>query len=237
MAVRSLASEAASAPQHVPPTTSTPQTPIASSQASDLPPVLPKTHGIHVATLTLRAHHPSVITQFSSFALHAAHSLGMPVSRPAALPVTRSLYTVLKSPFVHKKAQENFEKKYHARVIKVWDTERDVVDKWLRYLKKYSIGGVGIKAVVFDWVAVDGAQDKSHEQSSTAASSSSTSESDATVTDKVLKAVEGLTRDLKEEVQHAADKAQQVVHQMTTSATESAASTSSKSSTEQQKGQ
>lgn len=150
----------------------------------------------------------------------------MPVSRPAALPVTRSLYTVLKSPFVHKKAQENFEKKYHARVIKVWDTERDVVDKWLRYLKKYSIGGVGIKAVVYDWVAVDGAQDKSQDQSTTSATSATGA--DASVTDKVLKAVEGLTRDLKEEVQHAADKAQQVVQQMTTTTTDPASSKPSK---------
>ncbi|KAJ9112287.1 hypothetical protein QFC19_000706 [Naganishia cerealis] len=139
----------------------------------------------------------------------------MPVSRPAALPVTRSLYTVLKSPFVHKKAQENFEKKYHARVIKVWDTERDVVDKWLRYLKKYSIGGVGIKAVVFDWVAVDGVQEQS------IAGSAKPVDTEASVTDKVLKAVEGLTRDLKEEVNHAAEKAQQVVQQMTTTTTDS----------------
>ncbi|KAJ9120572.1 hypothetical protein QFC22_002501 [Naganishia vaughanmartiniae] len=230
---------AASTSQYVPAAKSSSQPPVVTSQANDLPPVLPRTHGIHVATLTLRAHHPSVLTQFSSFALHAAHSLGMPVSRPAALPVTRSLYTVLKSPFVHKKAQENFEKKYHARVIKVWDTERDVVDKWLRYLKKYSIGGVGMKAVVFDWVAVDGVQDKSLEQSSTTDDASpSTTGSDASVTDKVLAAVEGLTRDLKEEVQHATEKAQEVVQQMTTTPSESASSFNTPSEkTDHEKGQ
>ncbi|KAJ9116024.1 hypothetical protein QFC24_006865 [Naganishia onofrii] len=166
----------------------------------------------------------------------------MPVSRPATLPVTRSLYTVLKSPFVHKKAQENFEKKYHARVIKVWDTERDVVDKWLRYLKKYSIGGVGMKAVVFDWVAVDGTQDKSSSSSqdqSTSAPLPLAADADAAVTDKVLKAVEGLTRDLKDEVQHAADKAMQVVKQMTTTTTTAHSASKASSSlekTEQQKG-
>jgi hypothetical protein len=33
----------------------------------------------------------------------------------------------------------------HGRVIKLWDADREVIDKWLRYLKKYSIGGVGMK--------------------------------------------------------------------------------------------
>lgn len=166
--------------------------------SSDLPPTHPRTHGIHVATLTLRAHHPSPLTQFSAFALHAAHSLGIPASQPAALPVTRTLYTVLKSPFVHKKAQENFEKKYHGRVIKLWDADREVVDKWLRYLKKYSIGGVGMKAVVHDWTSLDGAS------ASTSAASDATSTE--TVSDKVMKAVGELTADLQEEVASASQK-------------------------------
>jgi small subunit ribosomal protein S10 len=53
---------------------------------------------------------------------------------------------------VHKKAQENFEQRTHKRVIKVWDSERETVDLWLRYLKKNSIGGVGMKAIVHEWV-------------------------------------------------------------------------------------
>lgn len=104
---------------------------------------------------------------------------------------------------MHKKAQENFEKKSHGRVIKVWDAERDVVDKWLRYLKKYSVGGVGIKAVVYDWVPLEG--------EATTATTTTAAES---VKDKVMHAVEGITRDLKEEVQHAAGKAKEVVEQV-----------------------
>lgn len=52
---------------------------------------------------------------------------------------------------MHKKAQENFEKKTHKRLIKVWDADPEVIDKWLRYLKKYSLGGVGMKVQVFEW--------------------------------------------------------------------------------------
>lgn len=68
------------------------------------------------------------------------------------LPVRQELYTVPKSPFVHKKRQENFERRHHARVIKVFDTDRGVLDLWLRYLKKNGLGGVGMRAKVFEWV-------------------------------------------------------------------------------------
>jgi small subunit ribosomal protein S10 len=36
-------------------------------------------------------------------------------------------------------------------VIKVWDTDRSVVDLWLRYLKRNGIGGVGMKAYVHEF--------------------------------------------------------------------------------------
>jgi hypothetical protein len=49
----------------------------------------------------------------------------------------------------------------------------------LRYLKKYSIGGVGMKAVVHDWTSLDGTS------ASTSATPNTTSTE--TVSDKVLK--------------------------------------------------
>lgn len=37
-------------------------------------------------------------------------------------------------------------------MIKVFDTEKEVLDLWLRYLKRNSIGGVGMKAQVWERV-------------------------------------------------------------------------------------
>ena len=113
---------------------------------------LPRPHKCHVATLALHAHHPYNLDLYTSFALAAAHNMRMPTSGAAALPTTKSLWTVIKSPFVHKKAQENFERRTHRRIIKVYDTDRDTVDLWLRYLRKNGIGGVGMKAMVHEWV-------------------------------------------------------------------------------------
>lgn len=134
-------------------TASTSATPAASAGPAVLSfpntPPLPHTSN-HTATLTLHAHHPYPLDLYTNFAYHTAHSLKIPTTRPAFLPTTKALYTVLKSPFVHKKAQENFEKRTHRRVLKVYDTEKEVLDLWLRYLKRNAIGGVGMKAQVWE---------------------------------------------------------------------------------------
>ncbi|KAL0245541.1 37S ribosomal protein S10, mitochondrial [Cryptococcus tetragattii IND107] len=119
-----------------------------------MPPLtpLPPPHGIHVATLHLQAHHPYNLDLVAQFAVHAAHSLSIPTSFPAFLPREKSLYTVLKSPFVKKKAQENFERRTHKRAIKVYDADREAVDLWLRYLRQNGLPGVGMKAYIHEWV-------------------------------------------------------------------------------------
>jgi small subunit ribosomal protein S10 len=61
---------------------------------------------------------------------------------------------VPKSPFVHKKSQENFQRKEHKRAIKVYDASRASVDLWLRYLKQHAVGGVGVRAEVYEWIEV-----------------------------------------------------------------------------------
>jgi small subunit ribosomal protein S10 len=106
-----------------------------------------KTHGVPVALLHLRAHHPAHLDQAAHVATHAAAALGMPCSRPASLPTKRTLWTVPRSPFVHKKSQENFERRVHKRVLKVWDTHPDVVSTWVKFLHEHSVPGVGMRVV------------------------------------------------------------------------------------------
>ena len=105
-----------------------------------------------MATVRLASYHPAPLGLFTSFALHSAASLGIPTSGAASLPTVTSLYTVPKSPFVHKKSQENFQRKEHKRAIKVYDVGRDSVDLWLRYLRQHAVGGVGLRAEVYEWV-------------------------------------------------------------------------------------
>lgn len=103
-----------------------------------------------MATLHLRAHTSSLadLTFFTSFALRAARALALPTSGAIALPTRTSLFTVPRSPFAHKKSQENFWRKEHKRAIKVYDGNEEIVQAWLAYLRKEAMGGVGMKAQV-----------------------------------------------------------------------------------------
>ncbi|GAA5926877.1 hypothetical protein JCM3775_007066 [Rhodotorula graminis] len=122
---------------------------------------LPQTHGVHVATLHLRSYTDSVpdLQFFTQFALRAARALGLPTSGAVALPTRTSLYTVPRSPFAHKKSQQNFWRKEHKRCIKVWDGNDAVVQAWLAYLRKEALGGVGMKAQVFTYREVGWGKD------------------------------------------------------------------------------
>ncbi|GMK57075.1 hypothetical protein CspeluHIS016_0309150 [Cutaneotrichosporon spelunceum] len=109
------------------------------------------THGVHVATLHLRAHYPFALDVQARIAMQAASALRIPTSGAAALPTKTELTTVIKGPFVHKKSQENFVRKTHKRAIKVFDAERDTLDLWLRYIRKNAMGGVAMKAYVHEY--------------------------------------------------------------------------------------
>ncbi|WVF67256.1 hypothetical protein IAT40_002004 [Kwoniella sp. CBS 6097] len=113
---------------------------------------LKPTHGVHVATLHLQSYHPYNLDLTTQFAVHSAHSLKIPTTRPAFLPKEKSLHTVLKSPFVKKKAQENFQRLTHKRAIKVYDATPEALDLWLRYLRQNGLPGVGMKAYTHEWV-------------------------------------------------------------------------------------
>jgi small subunit ribosomal protein S10 len=51
---------------------------------------------------------------------------------------------------VHKKSQENFERRVHKRAIKAWDADPEVVERWTKYLESHALGGVGIRIVQWE---------------------------------------------------------------------------------------
>ncbi|PWN30453.1 hypothetical protein BDZ90DRAFT_229475 [Jaminaea rosea] len=117
-----------------------------------LPPTeyLPPTHGHHVATLTFTAYTSDLVCKqnlsfFVDFAARAAHALGIPASRPSAAPTRTSLWTVIKGPFAHKKSQENFIRKTGKMSLKLYDANRDVVERLCYFLRVHEMGGVGMR--------------------------------------------------------------------------------------------
>ncbi|KZT67552.1 ribosomal protein S10 [Daedalea quercina L-15889] len=153
-----LNSVAAAATQAAPPTTSAVsagQDPLERKYASKVihgralfaPHYHPKTHGVPVATIHFRSYHLELLNQFTHFSAHAAAALGIPISKTIGLPTERTLWTVIRGPFVHKKTQENFQRLTHKRLIKAWDADMEVIDRWVKYLEEHMLAGVGIRVV------------------------------------------------------------------------------------------
>ncbi|KAG0235852.1 mitochondrial 37S ribosomal protein rsm10 [Actinomortierella wolfii] len=111
---------------------------------------IPSTHNIKVAQIQLRSYLPNQLDFFADFARRAAAALNIPCSGVIPLPVQTSRWTVNKSPFIHKKAQENFERKTHKRLLHVTDAHPDVVRRWIQFLNQHSLAGVGIKASIWE---------------------------------------------------------------------------------------
>lgn len=61
------------------------------------------------------------------------------------------MFTVPRSPFAHKKSQQNFWRKEHKRAIKVYDGNEEIVRAWLAFLRAEAMGGVGQKAMVYTY--------------------------------------------------------------------------------------
>ncbi|KAF8980529.1 mitochondrial 37S ribosomal protein rsm10 [Entomortierella lignicola] len=115
-----------------------------------LPVQIPTTHNITVAHLHLRSYLPDQLEFFTDFARRTAAALEMPCSGAIPLPVQTSKWTVNKSPFVYKKAQETFERKTHKRLLAIKDTHPDVVRRWVQFLNQNSIAGVGMKVTIWE---------------------------------------------------------------------------------------
>ncbi|KAK7018593.1 DNA-directed RNA polymerase [Favolaschia claudopus] len=110
----------------------------------------PRTHSYPVAQIQFRSHDILTMNLFVHFATHAAYSLGIPCSRMYSLPTQRTIWTVIRGPFAHKKSQENFERKVHRRGIKAYDADPGVVDLWFKYLRRHAMGGVGMRCVKWE---------------------------------------------------------------------------------------
>lgn len=101
------------------------------------------------AEVIFKCFDPVNVEFFCDFALRAAYYLGLPATGPKPIPTKRERWTVIRAPFVHAKSKENFERKTHGRMIKIWDSDNEVIDLWLSYLKKNSVWGVGVKVNMY----------------------------------------------------------------------------------------
>ena len=112
-------------------------------------------YGLPVASLQLRSFSLRNLEFFADYCLRAAFYLKLPASGPVPLPRKTERWTVLRSNFVHKKSQENFERITYRRLITIMDGHPDTVERWLAFVRKWQFYGVGMKANVWEFSSLD----------------------------------------------------------------------------------
>ena len=122
--------------------------------------------GLPCASLQLRSYHVRNLEFFADFCLRAAFYLGLPARGPNPLPRRTERWTLLKSNFVNKKAQENFERVTHKRLVTILDGEKSVIETWLAFIRRWQFYGVGMKANVWAWESLEVGKnmDKAYEE-------------------------------------------------------------------------
>ncbi|KAK9478874.1 ribosomal protein S10 domain-containing protein [Lipomyces japonicus] len=112
-------------------------------------------HDIRVAELFLHSYIKEDLEFFADFALRAAFYLDIPAK--GAIPLKRKVqrWTMPKSPFVHTKVKDTYERITYKRKIVIYDTNLETIELWLSVLRKYEFAGVGLKANLFSNESID----------------------------------------------------------------------------------
>ncbi len=82
--------------------------------------------------IRLKAFDHQILDNSSERIVETARRTGASVSGPVPLPTERNVFTVLRSPHVHKDSREQFEMRTHKRLIDILDPTPKTVDALMR---------------------------------------------------------------------------------------------------------
>ena len=82
--------------------------------------------------IRLKAYDHRILDQSAEQIVEAAERTGAAVAGPIPLPTEIRKYCVIRSPFVHKDSQEQFEMRTHKRLIDIVDPTPKTVDALMR---------------------------------------------------------------------------------------------------------
>ena len=82
--------------------------------------------------IKLKSYDHASLDHSSDEIVRTAKRTGARISGPVPLPTRRTIYTVLKSPFIDKKSREQFETRIHKRLIDIYDSNPQTVDSLMK---------------------------------------------------------------------------------------------------------
>ncbi len=82
--------------------------------------------------IRLKAFDHQILDSSAEKIVESAKRTGALVSGPIPLPTERNVFTVLRSPHVHKDSREQFEMRTHKRLIDILEPTQKTVDALMR---------------------------------------------------------------------------------------------------------
>ncbi len=82
--------------------------------------------------ISLKAYDRKLLDKSAEKIIRTAKSTGAIISGPIPLPTKRTVYTVLRSPFIDKKSREQFQTKVHKRVVDIVNSTPKTVESLMK---------------------------------------------------------------------------------------------------------
>ena len=82
--------------------------------------------------IKLKAYDHASLDHSSDEIVRTAKRTGARIFGPVPLPTRRTIFTVLRSPFIDKKSREQFERRIHKRLIDIYDSNPQTVDSLMK---------------------------------------------------------------------------------------------------------
>ena len=85
-----------------------------------------------IIRISLKAYDHSLLDKSTEKIVKTAKGTGAVISGPIPLPTHRTVYTVLRSPFVNKKSREQFQTNRHKRIVDIINSTPKTVESLMK---------------------------------------------------------------------------------------------------------
>jgi len=82
--------------------------------------------------IKLKSYDHNLVDRSAEKIVKTVKSTGAIVTGPIPLPTKRTVYTVLRSPFIDKKSREQFQTKVHKRVVDIVNSTPKTVESLMK---------------------------------------------------------------------------------------------------------
>lgn len=82
--------------------------------------------------IKLKSYDHFLLDKCAKIIIKSVLPTGVQVNGPIPLPTINKIYTVLRSPHVHKKSREQFKLSSHRRFLEIFDAHHSTVDALMR---------------------------------------------------------------------------------------------------------